>query len=81
MGTNAGTDISHGLALFSISAGDSHVWPFFLTGGCNVILPKPVLRPAGGASGRSGGKGDGHANCSHPAQRASDSSGLEKVMN
>lgn len=26
--------------------GDSHVWPFFLVGGCNVILPQKSFEPA-----------------------------------
>lgn len=26
--------------------GDSHVWPFFLMGGCNVIMPRPTFDPA-----------------------------------
>ncbi len=25
--------------------GDSHVWPFFLMGGCNVIIPEPSFDP------------------------------------
>ncbi|MBN2123935.1 MAG: long-chain-fatty-acid--CoA ligase [Deltaproteobacteria bacterium] len=26
--------------------GDSHIWPFFLVGGCNVIVPSPSFDPA-----------------------------------
>jgi acyl-CoA synthetase (AMP-forming)/AMP-acid ligase II len=26
--------------------GDSHIWPFFLMGGCNVIIPEPSFDPA-----------------------------------
>ena len=32
------------LPMFHIG-GDSHVWPFFLTGGCNVINPSPSFDP------------------------------------
>jgi acyl-CoA synthetase (AMP-forming)/AMP-acid ligase II len=32
------------LPMFHIG-GDSHIWPFFLTGGCNVISPKPTFDP------------------------------------
>ncbi len=32
------------LPMFHIG-GDSHIWPFFLTGGCNVISPKPNFDP------------------------------------
>lgn len=32
------------LPMFHIG-GDSHIWPFFLTGGCNVIMPKPSFNP------------------------------------
>ena len=38
MGTKAGDRHLMVLPFFHIG-GDSHVWPFFLTGGCNVILP------------------------------------------
>lgn len=33
------------LPMFHIG-GDSHIWPFFLMGGCNVILPEPSFNPA-----------------------------------
>jgi len=33
------------LPMFHIG-GDSHIWPFFLTGGCNVIVPEPSFDPA-----------------------------------
>lgn len=33
------------LPMFHIG-GDSHIWPFFLTGGCNVIIPEPSFNPA-----------------------------------
>lgn len=33
------------LPMFHVG-GDSHIWPFFLTGGCNVIMPKPSFDPA-----------------------------------
>lgn len=32
------------LPMFHVG-GDSHIWPFFLTGGCNVIVPKPSFDP------------------------------------
>lgn len=32
------------LPMFHIG-GDSHIWPFFLNGGCNVILPQPKFDP------------------------------------
>lgn len=32
------------LPMFHIG-GDSHIWPFFLTGGCNVIVPRPSFDP------------------------------------
>ena len=32
------------LPMFHIG-GDSHIWPFFLTGGCNVLLPRPSFDP------------------------------------
>jgi long-chain acyl-CoA synthetase len=32
------------LPMFHIG-GDSHIWPFFLTGGCNVLLPSPSFDP------------------------------------
>jgi long-chain acyl-CoA synthetase len=34
------------LPMFHIG-GDSHIWPFFLMGGCNVIAPPPPFDPAG----------------------------------
>jgi acyl-CoA synthetase (AMP-forming)/AMP-acid ligase II len=33
------------LPMFHIG-GDSHIWPFFLMGGCNVIVPEPSFNPA-----------------------------------
>lgn len=33
------------LPMFHIG-GDSHIWPFFLMGGCNVIIPEPSFEPA-----------------------------------
>ena len=33
------------LPMFHIG-GDSHTWPFFLMGGCNVIIPRPTFDPA-----------------------------------
>jgi len=33
------------LPMFHIG-GDSHIWPFFLMGGCNVIVPRPAFDPA-----------------------------------
>ena len=33
------------LPMFHIG-GDSHIWPFFLTGGCNVIMPQKSFDPA-----------------------------------
>lgn len=33
------------LPMFHIG-GDSHIWPFFLMGGCNVIIPAPSFDPA-----------------------------------
>jgi acyl-CoA synthetase (AMP-forming)/AMP-acid ligase II len=33
------------LPMFHVG-GDSHIWPFFLMGGCNVILPEPAFNPA-----------------------------------
>ena len=33
------------LPMFHIG-GDSHIWPFFLMGGCNVIMPRPYFDPA-----------------------------------
>jgi len=33
------------LPMFHIG-GDSHIWPFFITGGCNVIFPEPSFDPA-----------------------------------
>ncbi len=32
------------LPMFHIG-GDSHIWPFFLMGGCNVIVPQPAFDP------------------------------------
>ena len=32
------------LPMFHIG-GDSHIWPFFLMGGCNVIMPQPAFDP------------------------------------
>jgi acyl-CoA synthetase (AMP-forming)/AMP-acid ligase II len=32
------------LPMFHIG-GDSHIWPFFLMGGCNVLTPKPTFDP------------------------------------
>ena len=32
------------LPMFHIG-GDSHTWPFFLMGGCNVIMPRPTFDP------------------------------------
>jgi len=34
------------LPMFHIG-GDSHIWPFFLMGACNVIMPRPSFDPAG----------------------------------
>jgi len=33
------------LPMFHIG-GDSHIWPFFLMGGCNVLIPEPSFNPA-----------------------------------
>lgn len=44
MGTKAGDRHLMVLPFFHIG-GDSHVWPFFLTGGCNVILPNRSFDP------------------------------------
>ncbi|UCF74141.1 MAG: long-chain fatty acid--CoA ligase [Deltaproteobacteria bacterium] len=33
------------LPMFHVG-GDSHIWPFFLVGGCNVIMPRPSFDPA-----------------------------------
>lgn len=44
MGTKLGDKHLMVLPLFHIG-GDSHVWPFFLTGGCNVILPNRSFDP------------------------------------
>ncbi len=44
MGTKLGDRHLMVLPFFHIG-GDSHVWPFFLTGGCNVILPNRSLDP------------------------------------
>ena len=32
------------LPMFHIG-GDSHIWPYFITGGCNVIVPSPSFKP------------------------------------
>jgi long-chain acyl-CoA synthetase len=44
MGTKAGDRHLMVLPFFHIG-GDSHVWPFFLVGGCNVILPNRSFDP------------------------------------
>jgi long-chain acyl-CoA synthetase len=44
MGTKPGDRHLMVLPFFHIG-GDSHVWPFFLTGGCNVILPNRSFDP------------------------------------
>jgi long-chain acyl-CoA synthetase len=44
MGTKPGDRHLMILPFFHIG-GDSHVWPFFLTGGCNVILPNRSFDP------------------------------------
>jgi long-chain acyl-CoA synthetase len=44
MGTKLGDRHLMILPFFHIG-GDSHVWPFFLTGGCNVILPNRSFDP------------------------------------
>ncbi len=44
MGTKAGDRHLMILPFFHIG-GDSHVWPFFLVGGCNVILPNRSFDP------------------------------------
>jgi acyl-CoA synthetase (AMP-forming)/AMP-acid ligase II len=44
MGTKLGDRHLMVLPFFHIG-GDSHVWPFFLTGGCNVILPNRSFDP------------------------------------
>ena len=44
MGTKVGDRHLMVLPFFHIG-GDSHVWPFFLTGGCNVILPNRSFDP------------------------------------
>jgi len=44
MGTKLGDRHLMALPFFHIG-GDSHVWPFFLTGGCNVILPNRSFDP------------------------------------
>jgi acyl-CoA synthetase (AMP-forming)/AMP-acid ligase II len=33
------------LPMFHVG-GDSHIWPFFLMAGCNVIIPEPSFNPA-----------------------------------
>ena len=44
MGTKLGDRHLMVLPFFHIG-GDSHVWPFFLTGGCNVIVPNRSFDP------------------------------------
>jgi len=44
MGTKPGDRHIMVLPLFHIG-GDSHVWPFFLVGGCNVIMPQRSFDP------------------------------------
>ena len=44
MGTKPGDRHLMVLPFFHIG-GDSHVWPFFLTGGCNVIVPNRSFDP------------------------------------
>jgi long-chain acyl-CoA synthetase len=44
MGTKAGDRHLMVLPFFHIG-GDSHVWPFFLVGGCNVIMPNRSFDP------------------------------------
>jgi len=44
MGTKPGERHVMALPFFHIG-GDSHVWPFFLVGGCNVILPQKTFDP------------------------------------
>ncbi len=45
MGTKPGDRHIMVLPFFHIG-GDSHVWPFFLVGGCNVIMPQRSFDPA-----------------------------------
>ncbi len=45
MGVKPGDRAIQALPLFHIG-GDSHVWPFFLVGGCTVILPQRSFDPA-----------------------------------
>jgi long-chain acyl-CoA synthetase len=44
MGTKPGDRHIMVLPFFHIG-GDSHVWPFFLVGGCNVIMPQKTFDP------------------------------------
>ncbi len=44
MGVKPGDRAIQALPLFHIG-GDSHVWPFFLVGGCTVILPQRSFEP------------------------------------
>lgn len=44
MGTKPGDRHIMVLPFFHIG-GDSHVWPFFLVGGCNVIIPQKAFDP------------------------------------
>ena len=44
MGTKPGDRHIMVLPFFHIG-GDSHVWPFFLVGGCNVIMPQKSFEP------------------------------------
>ncbi len=45
MGTKPGDRHIMVLPFFHIG-GDSHVWPFFIVGGCNVIMPQKSFDPA-----------------------------------
>jgi len=45
MGIKAGDRQLQVLPLFHIG-GDSHVWPFFCAGGCNIIMPQKSFDPA-----------------------------------
>ena len=44
IGVEFGDRHLHVLPMFHIG-GDSHTWPFFLMGGCNVIIPGPTFDP------------------------------------
>ncbi len=44
MGTKPGDRHIMALPFFHIG-GDSHVWPFFIVGGCNVIMPQKSFNP------------------------------------